>query len=151
MAPISFLVCGVMDETSPQMPRRARVDEWCGNLYWNPYAGLAQSRGRMAARHRSHHPRHGHHWWADAHYRLGPFDHRMGPDHGRDPAPERRAMGRGLRQISEDPAICPGEPGHEPSGVPGNFLVGMDASFPGPSFGCGVFPALPVVRLERRD
>src|SRR5690242_12555510 len=36
MVPISFLVCGVMAGPSPQMPRRASVDQSPYNLYWNP-------------------------------------------------------------------------------------------------------------------
>ena len=118
----------------------------------HPISGkVAPRRGPLAAGRGAGHPGHGHHRRADAADRLGPFHHRMEADHGRDPAAERRAMGRRLRQVSAHPAICAGKSRHEPGGLQGHLLVGMDSPFSGPAAGRGVLRALRLVRRDRRD
>ena len=94
---------------------------------------------------------------ADAADRLGPFHHRMGSDHGRDAAAERRAdWADAFAKYQHIPQYIRRKPRHDAGGLQGHLLVGMDAPLPGAAAGRGVLRAVRLVRRgparsQRRD
>src|SRR5262249_41094390 len=82
---------------------------------------------------------------------LGPVDHRVEADQGRDPAAERRRMVARVPALPADPRVPAGQPWHEPGRLQGHLLVGVVAPPGGPAPGAGDDPALRLVLVPRPD
>ena len=80
---------------------------------------------------------------------VGPVDHRVAAGDRHTAAALDRGLGRGVREVSADPAIPPPQSRHEPRRIPDDLLVGVRTPPVGPADRfrlCGAVSVLLVAR-----